>query len=97
MRESVNVTNAILDKKMGTYNFESNNFIAEGEIVITITLNEYRNLISEVAKKQVDIEKANKDKYSRDSENEKLLEEVNDLRSQLFELTRKKDAESEEK
>jgi hypothetical protein len=96
MSESVNVTNAILDKKMESYNFESNNFIAEGEIVITITLNEYRNLISEVAKKQVDIEKANKDKYARDSENEKLRKEVNDLRSQLFELTRKKDAESEE-
>ena len=50
----------------------------------------------EVAKKQVDIERANKDKYARDSENEKLRKEVNDLRSQLFELTRKKDAESEE-
>lgn len=96
MSESVNVTNAILDKKMDSYNFESNNYIAEGEIVITITLNEYRNLISEVAKKQVDIEKANKDKYARDSENEKLRKEVNDLRSQLFELTRKKDEESEE-
>ncbi len=97
MSESVNVTNAILDKKMDSYNFENNNYIAEGEITITITLNEYRNLISEVAKKQVDIEKANKDKYARDSENEKLRKEVNDLRSQLFELTRKEDAESEEK
>ena len=96
MSESVNVTNAILDKKMDSYNFENNNYIAEGEITITITLNEYRNLVSEVAKKQVDIEKANKDKYTR-AENEQLRKEVNNLRSQLFELTRKENAESEEK
>lgn len=74
--ESLNVTNAILDKKLNNYGYEHKDFIAENEITVTITLSEYRNLIKEVATKQNDIDKANKDKYERDSENKKLKTEV---------------------
>lgn len=35
----------------------SDNFIGEDEIVVTITLNEYRNLVKEVAKKEYDLQK----------------------------------------
>ena len=86
MVESVNVTSPILDKKMESYNWNSENYVAENELTITITLAEYRALIASNATKQYDIAKANEDKYKRDSENKMLKEEVECLRARLYEL-----------
>ena len=86
MAESVNVTSAILDKKMEHYNWEAKNYVAENEITITITLAEYRALIASDATKRYDIDKANEDKHKRDSENKMLKEEVDELRARLYEL-----------
>lgn len=82
--ESVNTTSAILDKKMEKYAWEANDYVAEGELTITITLAEYRDLISAVATKHYDIAKANEDKYKRDAENAALKEEVETLRKRLY-------------
>lgn len=35
----------------------ADNFVGEDEITVTITINEYRNLVKEVAKKDYDLEK----------------------------------------
>lgn len=86
MAESVNVTSTILDKKIEHYDWKANNFVAEGELTITITLSEYRELISSNATKQHDIAKANADKYERDSENARLKNEVEVLRAKLYEM-----------
>ena len=86
MTESVNVTSAVLDKKMDCYSWNGNNYVAEGELAITITLAEYRELVASNATKQHDIAKANADKYERDSENARLKEEVNALRAKIYEL-----------
>lgn len=86
MAESVNVTSAVLDKKMEHYHWNENNYVAENELTITITLEEYRELVKSAATKQYDIEKANADKYKRDSENQMLKEEVNCLRAKIYEL-----------
>ena len=86
MTESVNVTSAVLDKKMEGYRFEDKNFMAESEIMVTITLGEYRELIEKNARSTYDIDKANKDKYERESENKKLKEEVEKLRAKVYEL-----------
>ena len=86
MAESVNVTSAILDKKMEHYDWKSKDFVAEGELTITITLAEYRALIASEATKQHDIAKANADKYSRDEENARLKNEVAALREKVYEL-----------
>ena len=86
MAESVNVTSTILDKKMEQYRWEANNYIAEGELTITITLAEYRELIASHATKQQAIETANADKYKRDNENKMLREEVEALRAKVYEL-----------
>ena len=86
MAESVNVTSTILDKKMEHYRWAANDYVAENEITITITLAEYRALIASDATKQYDIAKANEDKYKRDSENKILKEEVDSLRARLYEL-----------
>ena len=84
--ESVNVTSTILDKKLEHYGWNVNDFVAENELTITITLAEYRYLVKAVATKQHDIDKANEDKYKRDSENKMLKEEVDSLRAKIYEL-----------
>ena len=86
MAESVNVTSTILDKKIEHYDWNAKDFVAEGELTITITLAEYRALVTSEATKQYDIAKANEDKYKRDSENKLLKEEVDCLRARLYEL-----------
>lgn len=86
MAESVNVTSTILDKKIGSYDWKANDFVAENELTITITLAEYRALIASEATKSYDINKANEDKYKREDENRRLKEEVDRLRARLFEI-----------
>ncbi len=86
MTESVNVTSTVLGKKMEHYKWEAKDYVAENELTITITLAEYRDLISAVATKKYDIDKANEDKYTRDNENQKLREECDALRKKLYEL-----------
>ena len=86
MTESVNVTSAVLNKKMDGYGWRGNDYVAEREITVTITLAEYRELVQSAATKQYDIAKANEDKYKRDSENKMLKEEVDCLRARIYEL-----------
>lgn len=86
MAESVNVTSTILDKKMEHYRWEAKDYVAEGELTITITLAEYRALIASDATKRYDIDQANADKCKRDSENKMLKEEVESLRAKVYEL-----------
>ena len=86
MAESVNVTSAVLDKKMETFQWNGKNYVAENELTVTITLEEYRSLVASEATKQYDIAKANEDKYKRESENKMLKEEVDSLRAKLYSL-----------
>lgn len=86
--ESVKMISAVLDKKIGSYAFKEENFVAERELTVTITLDEYRELVSQAATKRQDIEKANKDKYERDNENKRLKSEVEELRAKLYEIQR---------
>jgi hypothetical protein len=81
-----------LDKKIEHYDWKAKDFVAEGELTITITLAEYRALVASEATKQVEIARANADKYERDAENARLKEEVAVLREKLFEITRRVDA-----
>ncbi len=85
MAESVNITSAVLDKKLESYGWNAKDFVAENELTITITLSEYRQLIASDATKRHDIDKANADKYERDAENKRLKEEVETLRARLYE------------
>ena len=43
--------------KKETFWGTADNFVGEDEITVTITLNEYRNLVNEVARKDYDLEK----------------------------------------
>lgn len=93
--ENANITNVVLDKKIDSYSYEEENFIAPHEITVTITLSEYRKLIKEVATKQADIDKANSDRYARSLENEKLKQEISELQAELYKIQKSKNEMNE--
>lgn len=76
-------------KKETEYRDSEDNYVLDGEITITITLNEYRKLVEFHAAGESKIAAAEKDKRSRNEENEKLKKEVSRLKSELYELTKK--------
>lgn len=93
--ENVTVKDVILDKKMDGYGFKKEDFKAQGEIMVEITLGEYRSLVSGVATKEKDIDDANKGRYERESEIKALKTQVEALKAENYEL--KKALESKEK
>lgn len=92
-----NVNNVVLDKKLDGYGVDSRlqNFVAPQEITVTITLSEYRELVSKVATRDADIDKANTDKWTREDENKKLKAEVAELKAKLYELQNKEEQSDE--
>ena len=71
-------------KKETAWSGISDNFIGEDEIIVTITLNEYRNLVKEVAMKDYDLQKerektseANKKADAYKSKLDALIEKLN--------------------
>jgi hypothetical protein len=84
--ENTNITNTVLEEKLDGYSKNLDNFVAPQELTVTITLNEYRHLVSAAATAKVDIDKANLDKFTRDQENRKLNEEVSALKAKLYEM-----------
>lgn len=90
--ENTTTINAVLEKKLDSYGSSNNDFVAAQEITVTITLNEYRDLVSFKAVGQKKIDEANSGKYTRDTENAKLREEIAALKAEIYEL--KKSAET---
>ena len=80
------IKDVLLDKKLDRYGFENNDFLAAGELTVTITLSEYRKLVKDVATAQARIDKAEADRYDRNRENERLTEENNRLKAELYEM-----------
>ena len=93
--ENMATVDLILNKKTESYGFEKNDFVAPSEITVTITLGEYRSLITKAATADEAIRKAEADKYSRDADNKRLKEMVEALRAELYDLQKR--AESAEK
>lgn len=86
MENTTNI-NAVLEQKLDSAKYSGlENFTAPQELTVTITLNEYRDLVSKVATAQSRIDEANKNKWERDAENKKLKEEVAELKAKLYEL-----------
>lgn len=84
--ENINVCEKVLSKKIEDYRHNLNDFIASNEITVTITLSEYRTLVSDAATRKADIDKANRDKYERDNENKRLKEEISRLKAEIYEI-----------
>ena len=79
------ITDVILDKKLDRYGNNYNDFVADKELTVTITLNEYRDLVGKNATSSARISEAEKDKYNRNIENNTLKERVKELERKLLE------------
>ena len=104
--ENSKIESALVEKKLDHYRNNENDFILPTEITVTITLEEYRTLVNHDATRQLAIDAAEKDKYSREleiktvkeenarlkGENYDLKTQVDDLKAQIAELTGKDDA-----
>ena len=84
-----NAIETLTSKKLDRWGSDLNDFKTESELTVEITLNEYRELIKSKATKEADIENANKDKYTRESENQKLKEQNKELERKLFEYMKR--------
>lgn len=90
MADSVKVMEPILDHKMDSYGYDNTkNLMAQGELTVTITLHEYRDLVSKVATREQAIAEANTCKYERESENKRLKEEISQLKAELYEYQKR--------
>ncbi len=91
--EGNKTTERITDKKIEDYRGDLNNFVGEKELLVTITLNEYRELVSERATKKQHIDEIRDAKWKAENENKTLKKEVEELRLKINELLLKYDFE----
>ena len=80
-----------INKAVENYLDTTNNYVIENELTVEITLNEYRELVKEVATKQSDIDKANADKYDRERKIATLHLENDSLKAENYELKKRID------
>jgi hypothetical protein len=75
--------------KTDEYSSNKDNFEIDGELTVTITLNEYRNLVSVSATKDLLVKQAESDKYTREQENRALKEQNEKLKGENYDLLQK--------
>ena len=92
MSENIMKTEPVIyTKDFDDYNNTEDNFVANQELTVKITLNEYRNLVESKAKSQVRIDEVQHDKYERVHEIDKLKEENAILKDKLYDLASSED------
>ena len=79
----------VIKMKTDEYSSNKDNFEIDGELTVTITLNEYRNLVSVSATKDLLVKQAESDKYTRDQENRALKEQNEKLKGENYDLLQK--------
>ena len=80
---------AVQDKKLDAYDWESNDFLASQELMVTITLGEYRALISEKAVADEKILASNKKALDSEAIIKELKKEVDRLKAENYDLQTK--------
>lgn len=73
-------------KDFGTFGNPENNFVTNQELTVTITLNEYRDLVKQTALADKKIREAESEKYDAQSNVKRLSEENASLKSKIYEL-----------
>lgn len=84
MSETVKTEQVYYTKDFDNYTNSENNFVVNQELTVTITLNEYRKLISDVALSTKKIDSAKHELFVSQQENEKLKSEIKDLKDRLL-------------
>ena len=72
-----------------------NNYVIDHELTVKITLAEYRELISDQATMKAQIQKAEENRFERESENKRLKEENETLKAEMYELRKEPEQEAE--
>lgn len=83
-------------KDFGNYNHSEDNFVANQELTVKITLNEYRDLIANKAKSDSEINKTRSDKWEVERQNEEFKKEIEKLKTKIFNLQNPDDKENVE-
>lgn len=76
-------------KKVDGYGANDLNFSGVGEIMVTITLKEYRSLVGTAATTEDIVSKARNDEHNAKKENERLMKENAELKAELYSLNKK--------
>lgn len=84
--ESISEEVQVLSKKMAKWDSPEDNFVATGEITVTITLSEYRSLVKEKATKDAEIQELRNSKYSADEQTKAAKAEIAELKEQIVKL-----------
>ncbi len=78
-----------LEEMKFDYSSNKNDFHVEDELMVTITLSEYRELVTVKANKDILVSQAEKDKYQREQENKTLKEQNDKLKGENYDLLQK--------
>lgn len=84
--ESISEETQVLTKKISGWGSPEDNFVATGEITVTITLSEYRNLIKEKATKDAEIQELRSSEYAANEQIKAAKEEIAELKEQIVRL-----------
>ena len=79
----------VLDRKMDAGRYgggDLHNYVASQELTVTITLSEYRELVSGIATKDKDISIANNNKYQREQEIKEVKAANDTLKAENYDL-----------
>lgn len=86
MSETIKTTEHYYTKEFNNYNNTEDNFVANQELTITITLNEYRKLIETSATKDTKIEEARSSRWKAERERDEAKKEIAELKNKIYEL-----------
>lgn len=84
--ESISEETQVLAKKMSKWDSPEDNFAATGEITVTITLSEYRDLIKEKATKEMKIQELRNSEYAANEQLKAAKAEIAELKEQIVRL-----------
>lgn len=84
--ESISEETQVLAKKMSKWDSPEDNFVATGEITVTITLSEYRDLIKEKATKEMKIQELRNSEYAANEQLKAAKAEIAELKEQIVRL-----------
>ena len=80
---------AIQDKKLESYGWQKNDFLAGQELTVTITLGEYRDLVSSNATAKQEIDAVRMKNAALEQDMKKLKEEADRLKAENYDLQNK--------
>lgn len=84
--ENISEEVQVLSKKMNKWNNPEDNFVATGEITVTITLSEYRDLVKEKATKGTEIQELRDSEYAAKEQLKAAKAEIAELKEQIVRL-----------